>query len=38
MPSDDRRYLIDYYRDDIRQLAALLDRDLSAWLHVGRGQ
>ena len=29
---DDRRYLIDYYRDDIQRLAALLDRDLSAWL------
>ena len=25
-------YLIDYYRDDIQRLAALLDRDLSAWL------
>jgi hypothetical protein len=29
----DRQYLIDYYRDDIQRLAALLDRDLSAWLH-----
>jgi hypothetical protein len=27
----DRRYLIDYYRDDIQQLSGLLDRDLSAW-------
>ena len=32
MSAEDRRFLIDYYRDDIRQLAALLDRDLSAWL------
>lgn len=29
---EDRRYLIDYYRDDIQDLAVLLDRDLSAWL------
>jgi hypothetical protein len=27
----DRRYLIDYYRADIRKLAALLDRNLDAW-------
>ena len=32
MDPDDRRYLVDYYRDDIQHLAALLDRDLSAWL------
>jgi Sulfotransferase family len=32
MAPHDRRYLIDYYRDDIQRLAALLDRDLSAWL------
>ena len=32
MELKDRRYLIDYYRDDIQRLAALLDRDLSAWL------
>ena len=32
MDPNDRRYLIDYYRDDIQRLAALLDRDLSAWL------
>jgi hypothetical protein len=32
MDPSDRRYLIDYYRDDIQRLAALLDRDLSAWL------
>jgi hypothetical protein len=29
----DRKYLIDYYREDIRKLAYLLDRDLEAWLH-----
>ena len=29
---EDRRYLIDYCRDDIQNLAALPDRDLSAWL------
>ena len=28
----DRRYLSDYYRDDIRKLELLLKRDLSAWL------
>jgi hypothetical protein len=28
----DRRHLIEYYRDDIQKLAALLNRDLSAWL------
>jgi Sulfotransferase family len=33
MQPEDRRYLIDYYRDDIQRLASLLDRDLSAWLH-----
>jgi Sulfotransferase family len=32
MDPEDRAYLIAYYRHDIRQLAALLDRDLSAWL------
>ena len=31
MDPKDRQYLIDYYRDDIQQLSALLDRDLSAW-------
>jgi hypothetical protein len=29
---EDRRYLIDYYREDIRNLAGLLNRDLSTWL------
>jgi Sulfotransferase family len=28
----DRQYLVDYYREDIEKLAALLDTDLSAWL------
>jgi len=32
MDPEDRRYLIDYYRDDIRQLELLLGRDLGAWL------
>ena len=32
MQPEDRRYLIDYYREDIHRLAALLDRDLGAWL------
>jgi hypothetical protein len=32
MDPEDRRYLIDYYRDDIQRLAALMDRDLGAWL------
>jgi Sulfotransferase family len=32
MDAADRRYLIDYYRDDIRRLGELLDRDLSGWL------
>ena len=28
----DRRYLCDYYRDDVQKLSSLLDRDLGAWL------
>jgi hypothetical protein len=28
----DRQYLVDYYSEDVRNLAKLLDRDLSAWL------
>jgi hypothetical protein len=28
----DREFLLDYYRDDIRKLADLLGRDLTAWL------
>jgi hypothetical protein len=34
MSVEDRRYLVDYYRDDIVRLAALLDRDLSAWVRI----
>ncbi len=34
MDPADRQFLVDYYRDDIRALAALLDRDLSPWLSV----
>jgi hypothetical protein len=33
MEPEARKYLIDYYREDIRRLACLLDRDLEAWLH-----
>jgi hypothetical protein len=29
----DRQYLLDYYRDDIKKLSNLLDRDLSTWLN-----
>ena len=32
MDAPDRRYLCDYYRDDIGKLSSLLDRDLGAWL------
>jgi len=32
MDSKDRRYLIDYYRDDVMKLSSLVNRDLSAWL------
>jgi hypothetical protein len=32
MSTTDRTTLIDYYRDDIQKLAALVNRDLSAWL------
>jgi hypothetical protein len=28
----DREYLVDYYSEDIKKLALLLDRDLSVWL------
>lgn len=36
MRLEDRSYLIDYYREDIRQLANLLEHDLSAWLCVSK--
>jgi hypothetical protein len=29
----DRAFLVDFYREDIRNLSDLLNRDLSAWLH-----
>lgn len=32
MDPKDRRYLVAYYRDDIGKLAALLNRDLDAWM------
>lgn len=32
MDPTDRTYLCDYYRDDLRKLSFLLDRDLGAWL------
>jgi hypothetical protein len=32
MGQTDRTILVEYYRDDVMKLAALIDRDLSAWL------
>jgi Sulfotransferase family len=32
MDAPDRRYLCDYYRDDVGKLSSLLARDLGAWL------
>ena len=32
MDPADRRYLCDFYQDDVRRLASLLDRDLRGWL------
>jgi hypothetical protein len=32
MEPADRKYLVDFYREDITRLAGLLDRDLSHWL------
>ena len=32
MAPQDRRFLVNYYREDIGKLASLLDRDLSTWL------
>lgn len=32
MRPEDRAFLADYYRDDVAKLAALLGRDLTAWL------
>lgn len=32
MKAEDRQYLVNYYRNDVQKLSALLGRDLSAWL------
>lgn len=32
MDIEDRRYLVDFYREDIRKLAGLVGRNLDAWL------
>jgi hypothetical protein len=37
MDPADRRYLVDYYAEDIRKLAVLLDHDLNAWLQPDAG-
>ena len=34
MDPADRRYLVDFYREDIGKLARIVDRDLDAWLLV----
>jgi hypothetical protein len=36
MSSEDRKYLLDFYREDIRNLANLVNRDLDAWLTVNQ--
>jgi hypothetical protein len=33
MEPNDRRYLLSYYREDVRKLSELLDRDLLWWLN-----
>jgi len=38
MEPSDRAFLTDYYREDIRALAALLDRDLTSWLAPAKPQ
>jgi hypothetical protein len=32
MDPADRRFLVDFYREDIGRLASLLNRDLNGWL------
>lgn len=32
MDASDRQYLCDYYREDVRSLSSLLNRNLAAWL------
>lgn len=34
MDPEDRRMLVDYYRDDIRKLSILLEREFSSWLEL----
>jgi hypothetical protein len=34
MAPEDRAFLVDYYREDVTRLAALIGRDLSSWLVV----
>jgi len=36
LPSGARALLVDGYRDDIRELERIIDRDLSAWIEVDR--
>ena len=36
MTSQQSRFLIDYYEDDISYVETLLGRDLSSWRHVSR--
>jgi hypothetical protein len=37
MSAEDRRFLVDYYAEDVRKVAGLIGRDLSAWLAPDRG-
>ena len=32
LDAKDRRFLVDYYAEDVRKLGILLDHDLSEWL------
>jgi Sulfotransferase family len=32
IPAEDRRFLVQYYRDDVRRLERVIERDLSAWM------
>jgi len=36
LSAEDRQLLEDYYRDDVRQLQDLIDRDLSSWFNLGQ--
>jgi hypothetical protein len=33
MNSEDRQFLVDYYKEDILKLSGILGRDVTAWLH-----